>query len=315
MFRVILFFTIFMLSVSRINAHMSHQKDASSIWENENVPLFDELMLTWNGERPSDGDYRFYISVKTDEWSPQLLYATWGLDGQSSFEAIEPASKVKVFQDALMVTQGKATGFKIEVFPKTSDLSLHVYTNGDRKDEVITASKDLASVSLNVKGLSQIALNHPRAGHLCSPTSTCAVVQFLSNQHEDPLDFASHVWDKGFDIYGNWVFNAAQASNLLGPSWHVWVERLSGFDAIHASLQKGIPVVVSIRGPLKGSAAPYLQGHLIAVIGYEAETQSVLCMDPAFPKDEETKVSYPLEDFLQAWSRRGRVAYYFSADK
>jgi hypothetical protein len=67
-----------------------------------------------------------------------------------------------------------------------------------------------------------------------------------------------------------------------------------------------------VRGPLPGSAKPYANGHLMAVIGYDPSQQTVICMDPAFPADSETHVVYHLSDFLQAWSRRGNVAYVFA---
>jgi hypothetical protein len=35
-------------------------------------------------------------------------------------------------------------------------------------------------------------------------------------------------------------------------------------------------------------------------------------MDPAFPADHQTHVRYPLPEFLEAWNRRGRVAYIFT---
>lgn len=99
---------------------------------------------------------------------------------------------------------------------------------------------------------------------------------------------------------------------MLGPKWNCWVERLNGFDEVYNQLLQGNPVVVSVRGPLKGSAAPYTKGHLMAVIGYRPIEHKVICMDPAFPSDQETIVEYDLEDFLQAWSRRGKIAYVFT---
>lgn len=77
-------------------------------------------------------------------------------------------------------------------------------------------------------------------------------------------------------------------------------------------MKQGTPVIVSVRGPLTGSARPYAKGHLLVVIGYDSLNQKVICMDPAFPKDSETHVSYGLSDFVQAWNRRGNVAYVFT---
>ena len=68
---------------------------------------------------------------------------------------------------------------------------------------------------------------------------------------------------------------------------------------------------VSQERPLQGSALPYTQGHLMVVIGFDAVNERVLCMDPAFPTNKETLTSYPLQDFIVAWSRRGFIAYIF----
>lgn len=284
-------------------------------WKKEDIAPFSELMLSWNGPRPAQGTYHFYVSVKIEEWSPWLLYASWGKDSQSSYLTALPEMPVRVYQDAVEVLEGaKATGYQVKVVAEgdAPSMAIHVYTNGDQDPN--PASVYTTSIYLPVEGISQMALNHVRHTDLCSPTSTTSVVRYLSGRSQiDPCQFAHSAWDEGFDIFGNWVLNVAQASVELGPNWNTWVERLSGFDDIYASLERGIPVVVSVRGPLPGSAAPYAKGHLIAVIGYDVEAQKVICMDPAFQVNSQTHVYYDLGDFIQAWNRRGRIAYCFAS--
>lgn len=306
--------SFFCLLGLNVEAVMHHCEDFRGEWREENVAPFDELMLSWNSPRPKQGQYQIYVSVQMGDWSPWLLYATWGSEGQMSYLNTLSEMPVRAYQDAIEVMEGKkATGFRVkiegEIDPTTS---LHVYTNGDRAPEPQSMLAGAASIHLPVGGISQMALNHVRNKDLCSPTSTTAVVRYLSNDFcIDPCQFALRSWDSGFDIFGHWVFNVAQAAAELGPSWKAWVERLSGFEAIYRHLQQGAPVVVSVRGPLAGSAAPYAKGHLMAVIGYDADHQKVLCMDPAFPADDQTHAQYDLQDFVQAWNRRGRVAYVF----
>lgn len=314
------FFTFLLFTqLSYLNGYMYHQKKIESEWKEDHLPPFNELMISWNATRPLKGKYLFFISVKTDSWSPWLLYASWGKDGQTSFCSTTNDAPVRVYQDMLEVLESKqATGFQIKIIseekaPLESIHGLHVYTNSDKTEEPLQTLSYSSPIQLQVKGLSQMALNHIRHQDLCSPTSTTAVVQYLLNNTEiDPIHFAQNSWDSNFDIFGNWVLNVAQAAAELGKSWNCWVERLNGFDEIYQSLHKGTPVVVSVRGPLPGSALPYAKGHLIAVIGYDPLQQKVICMDPAFPNDSETTVFYNLSDFLQAWNRRGRVAYLFS---
>lgn len=298
---------------------MMHQKGPfTQEWKEENLSPFNELIVSWNATRPAKGKFLFYVSVKIDHWSPWLLYASWGSHEQLSFSNTAQQASVHVFQDALEVMEGKtATGFQIKIISDDgADLSnihsLHVYTNSDRSKELQKTPSNLTSIYLKVPGLSQMALNHVRHSDLCSPTSTTAVTRYLSNDYTiDPLLFAQNIWDSGFDIYGNWVFNVAQASTHLGQRWNCWVERLHGFNDIYSYLKQGTPVIVSIKGPLPGSALPHSKGHLLAVIGYDSLNQKVICMDPAFPTDSETQVSYDLSDFIEAWNRRGNVAYVF----
>ncbi len=285
-------------------------------WREEGLVPFDELMVAWNGARPSAGRYLISVSVKGDEWTPWLLYAAWASDGQMSFSSETLGGRVRLFQDALELKGERATAFQIKIEAEggaslESIHALHVYTNGDRIDEPRPMPEVAKAIYLPVPGLSEMALDHVRHKDLCSPTSTTATLRYLSGRLIDPLHFAASVWDGGFDIFGNWVLNVAQGASELGSSWNCWVERLDGFDAIYSRLLRGVPVVTSIRGPLPGSALPYARGHLVVIIGFDPLEKKVFCMDPAFPRDEETHVSYDLDDFVQAWQRRGRVAYIF----
>lgn len=311
------FLSLIALGISCVDASMFHSYSNPKIWTEENIPAFDELFLTWNGNRPLQENYHFYVSVKLEDWSPEILYASWGKNLQSTFISRTPDESILGYQDALNVLKGKkATGFRIRVAddkgsPIDMNLALHVYTNAENaidKDRSFDSS-----ILLDVPGISQMQLDHPRNEELCSPTSTTAVIRYLSkNLSLDPLEFAQFSKDKEFDIFGNWVLNLVQASSELGPSWDLWVQRLENFGDIYERLLQNTPVIVSVRGPLQGSASPYAKGHLLAVIGYDVETSQVICMDPAFSKDEETRVRYGLSDFLEAWYRRGKIAYIFS---
>jgi hypothetical protein len=312
-----LFFLL--MNVFRLEAHMMHRSAYTREWTQENLPPFDELIVSWNAARPAKGNYHIYVSAKVDQWSEWLPYATWGQDGQSSFSQPSSDGTMRVYQDVLGILGGKkATGFRIKIEMEgricpCQFYGTHVYTNSDAALEIKQGVSFGDPVYVPVAGLSQMMLNHPRCRDLCSPTSTIAVVRYLTkNGSIDPVRFALDSWDRGFDIFGNWVLNVAEASATLGSSWQAWVERLSGFDAIYRMLAQKTPVVVSVRGPLSGSALPYEKGHLMAVIGYDPVQQKVICMDPAFPIDQQTQVQYDLSDFVQAWNRRGRIAYVFS---
>lgn len=265
------------------------------------LPEFDEMIISWNGKRPTSGEIPISVRVLLDEWSSWISYAFWGATSQRGVHHKSESSEV--YQDILKIS-GKARGFEVQA----KDLRVHVYTNGVQSP-LQTALKP---VELQLKGLSQMLLKHPRHLDLCSPTSTTAVLHYLLNKNAvDPVQFATNVWDEKFDIFGNWVLNTAEASTYLGDNWDVWVEKLGGFANIYERLLEKTPVIVSVRGPLQGSATPYKSGHLLVVIGFDPELREVLCMDPAFEIDAKTHVRYGLDDFLNAWNRREKIAYVF----
>jgi hypothetical protein len=288
------------------------------VWEEVDV-CFDEMLISWNASRPGRGDFLIFLSVKIDCWSCWHLYSSWGASGQCGGSA--EAEDIRIVKDTIEILHGKsADGFRIRIEAVNGASiqqfrSLHVHTGGGK---VAGCKKDPASFSsphsidLPVPLISQIALVHPRSRSFCSPVSTASVISYLLEKKIEPVEFALNVQDRAFDIFGNWVLNIAHAASILGSEWHCWVQKLQGFENIYEQLTAQIPVIASVRGPLKGSAFPYAEGHLVAVKGFDCKKRRVLCMDPAFPTDAETDIGYDFEDFMNAWRRRGCVAYVFS---
>jgi len=288
----------------------------SYTWEEEKSH-FDELLISWNAFRPHKGYYNIYARVKTENWSDWLLYATWG-SGFQKGTISEKKGIARVYQDAVEILEGFGQAFAIKIVAEegaelSNIKSLHVCASSLSAPSKVKRKKRNKSYSLAFSPLSQMEIKDERKERLCSPTSTAAVVRYLKKQQElDPLQFAENVWDATFDIYGNWVFNVAEAFHQIhDPSYACWVERLSSFDQVLKSLKKGFPVVISIKGPIPNSALPYNQGHLLVITGYDHKTKEVLCMDPAFQKKEQTKVRYKLKDLKKAWKRRQNIAYIF----
>jgi hypothetical protein len=280
---------------------------------------FDELLLSWNAERPLRGHYVILSSIYyRNQWSPWLLYAIWGSQYQYSFHDATSQAPVRSYQDQIEILDGEvATGFRIRIEACEGATlenfhSLYVCTSLLKSSKTTPSPLKQASISLNVPGLSQLCLNHPRSTSFCSPTSTTAVIRYiLATSQLDPLQFAKQVYDAGFDIYGNWSFNLAQAFVELGTQWQCFYGRAAGFETIQHYLNKGIPVVVSVKGTLPGTLLPYTNGHLIAVKGYDGFNRQIFCMDPAFPTDDQTSIAYPWEEFMQAWAQRHYLTYFF----
>lgn len=296
----------------------------SFTWQVEGTEPFTELIVSWNAKRPKEGKYFITVRVQLEgeEWSEELAYASWASDEQRTFTSESKLLAVRTNEDAVELLRGaKGSGFSVTIQAQNgaslNDFCALFASHCDvakvrAMSREIRAFKSGESIHLQVTSRSQMTLDHDRRGSLCSPTSTSCVVGYLSNKELSPLDFANNVWDAGFDIYGNWIFNVAEAYNRLQEPWRVYVARLDSFEPIYKRLLQKIPSVVTIRGPLKGSAMSYEQGHLVAIVGYDAKSHKILCMDPAFPTDGETKVAYDAKDFLEAWCRRGQIAYLFS---
>lgn len=289
------------------------------VWEQDDIDPFDELIVSWNALRPTAGEFRLSIAVRvrSSDWSNWIFYAAWGCGTQSGSNAECSKIPFRVSQDTVELLNGaNATGFRVRVEACGATLddfyALHACASNRSKLAINTATIADCDVKLKVPLISQMVLDHPRNLHMCSPTSTTSALGYLNGQHSDPVSFALQAKDEAFDIFGNWVLNTAQAAMVLGRTWNCWVQRLQGFDDIFKQLTAKMPVVVSVKGPLCGSAQPYVQGHLMVVKGFDAQKRRVLCMDPAFRSPAETDVSYALDDFLEAWWRRGNVAYVFS---
>lgn len=287
------------------------------IFTKENVDSFDELIISWNANRPLCGYYLIQLSAYTDEWSDWMNYAYWGKENQYTFKEILFEKDLQVFQDALEILNGSiARGFRVRILAKEGATleqfrSLHASIMRKSAHSFTDDFSAIEPIEIPVAGLSQMALLDPRSRRLCSPTSTTAVLRFLKQTELSPLLFADRVFDTAFDIYGNWILNTAQASHELGKGWSCYVSRLTDFQELYIRLKSGVPQIVSIRGPLPGSALPYESGHLLVVRGYDPVSKEVICMDPAFPNDQSTWVRYKLVDFLEAWRRKGGLTYIF----
>ncbi len=302
--------------------HGTETQEDSYCWEELNVIPFDELLITWNAKRPEEGEFSIFVSVLDDDWSDWMHYADWGAKSQRGDLFELESGKARVYQDAVETLNGKKNqGFKIKVVANqgasiSSMHSLHVHSCCINDIALRPFDQDVDSVEIDVPRISQMALPTPHTHRLCSPTSTSSVINFLNGDSlVAPVGFAEQCFDERFDIFGNWVLNVAEAYNQLRDSKYMcWVARLTGFGEILGQLKRGFPVVVSIKGSLEGAAMPYKSGHLIIISGYDANLREVICMDPAFPTDNETAVRYQLDDLLEAWARRKNVAYIFSKD-
>lgn len=289
------------------------------LWFVPKVNEYDELIISWNADRPVKGHYVIQVSVNIGEkWSPWLLYAVWGDRFQYSFQDYANSALVRSYQDQIQLLDGNfAKGFQIRIQAYAGATLDHFYrlyacTSNLQNFKVDTTPPFHSSILLPLTGVSQLSLNHPRNKSLCSPSSTTSCLHYLlGNKNLNALIFAKKVHDSAFDIYGNWPFNTAQAFVELGFQWLCFCRRLPSFSLIQETINQGFPVVTSIKGMMTGSFLSYTTGHLVALKGYNAGSQQIICMDPAFPTTIQTCINYPWEEFINSWKNRQCLAYFF----
>lgn len=277
----------------------------------------DEIVVSWNGNRPSHGALLFQIKVFTTSWSEWIDYAYLGKKIQYTFKSAANDASVFVDQDEIIILNNqKASKLAVRTFAKDgTDLkcltSLYVSAIDTQRHQIGFSNFKGVDIDLQVPKISQMQLVDHRKQRLCSPTATTAVLNFLSENFKlEPHYFADKVHDKTFDTYGNWILNTAEASSFL-KDLRVFVCHLDSIDLVIDYLSHGYPVIVSVKGPLNGAASGYESGHLMVIKGYHSDNKKLRCMDPAFPNADETSVEYDLDDFLKAWQKRKGVSYIF----
>lgn len=283
------------------------------------TPSFSQLIFSWNAVRPLQGYFSFYAqtrSARTKQWDDWHHMIDWGNGIQQSYFNQGTVTKychVRLESPA----NNLSNGFRIKVIAHGgASLSLFhaLSVNISNLYNFVTPSHDriLTLPSLLISSIpqqSQMILEHPRAEHMCSPTSCSMLVSYLNREPLNALDFALNVHDKGLDSFGSWPFNTAHAFEKCHGKRFFYVTRLNSFSDIYIKLQKSIPVIVSVRGQLDGAPREFKNGHLLMVIGWDQKNKKVICHDPAFDTNNKVLTSYDLNSFCTAWARSHHLAY------
>lgn len=297
-------------------------------FERSQVMPFSQLIFSWNATRPLHGVLIFFVQVRdknSQQWGSWHRMMSWGNAVQKSYEDKKQHGTVSSYHFVRLEVDkdSLADAFRIKVEREDgASLSLlhsFVVAVTNLSSFVPEKIKDLTSLtSVVVKGvptLSQFMLDHAQADRLCSPTSCSMVTSFLSKKTVSPLLFADSVYDEGLGVYGSWPFNTAHIFEVMQGKVHASVVRMDSFKQLHTQLTKGIPVIVSVRGSLRGAPKSYDNGHLLVVVGWDAQRNEVICNDPAHKTESEVRAHYALSDFLSAWERSRRLTYLIEPER
>ena len=315
--------------IPKTSARIAHHPDLTQennalIWHKKSPHPFKELILSWNAARPR-GNFTFYVNIRHHNWSGWRKIATWGRKSQKTF--CNTRRRYVHIKHVRAELQKRRLGFdyKIKVVSKhKSDLkrikALFVNLSNERDFKVETNYRSLKSTRVDhVPQKSQWSLGHRRNKDLCSPTSLSMISRYFVKKDKfmpetyalgkQTVRFATRVRDQSLDIYGNWIFNVAQAYNTTQGNVLYRVQRLNNFKELYGYLVKKVPVAVSIRGRLRGGAWPYNNGHFVVVIGWDQREQRVICIDPAFKNKKQLVRKYRIRDFTRAWGRSRNLSY------
>ncbi|UUZ57724.1 peptidase C39 family protein [Nocardioides sp. B-3] len=156
----------------------------------------------------------------------------------------------------------------------------------------------------------------------CSPTSTAMVLAYYGLQpgpftditagHADArVDHTARpVFDHAYDGTGNWAFNTAYASTLT--TGDAYVTRLPDLRAAEDYILAGVPLVASVafgRNQLTGAPISTSNGHLMVIVGFEADGD-VVVNDPAGADNSAVRRVYDRDEFEDIWiNASGGVVY------
>lgn len=293
------------------------------IFKKQNIPLFSQLLCSWNAIRPAKGHLTFFGRARnahTQKWGSWHRMMEWGIDIQRSHatrsDGFTQYMHVRLETEPLQLADAfciKVVGAKGASLKTMKGLAVTVMNMNNFKPESVAKASFNAMESITIKNvpkISQIALNHDESHRICSPVSCTMVMQYLTGIPIDPALFAKLSYDKGLKIYGSWPFNMAHAFEYTkGKNWF-YNTRLNSFSQIHSQLKRGFPVIVSVRGTLPGAPQSFAQGHLLVVTGWDNNTGEVICHDPSADKHHQVEHRYTIDNFITAWERSRRLTYW-----
>lgn len=277
------------------------------------VAPFNELIPSWNVSQPASSSVVVEVRVRrpTGGWTPYFNFGTWRAAGPRSSPVARTTSDGTVNTDTLTLPF-RSTAFQYRLTLGTgSQLNLLSFNTSDTalrlRDQGRVSPGAAWGTVLNVPRLSQMI--YPNGGEIwCSPTSVSMLLGFWRRPVQVP-DAARSTYDPVYDAFGNWPFNTAYAAT---QGLQAFVTRMGSLRDAEAYLQQGLPLAVSVRfrtGELPGSPIPSSSGHVMVLIGFDAQGDPVL-NDPAANSDNEVRRSYPRAVFERLWlTHSGGMAY------
>lgn len=278
------------------------------------VPAFDELVPSWNARTAGGGSVT--LEVRTQgaggTWSRWFSFGTWQrAEGRTSVNGQRDAAG-QVLTDTLRLT-AKASAYQYRVTLRGAGTEVRLVglntSDRARRSAGLGQPGDRAAWGTVVSVPQRSQMLYEGGGEVwCSPTS---VSMILARHGVDvPVPQAAKgTFDRAYGGTGNWAFNAAYAGE---QGLRAFVTRLPHLAAAERYTAAGVPLAVSLgwkKGELPGAPLSYSDGHLMVLVGFDAQGNPVL-NDPAAPTDAGVRRTYPRAAFEKLWlGHSGGLSY------
>ena len=278
------------------------------------VAAFDQLVPSWNTATGPAGSLTLEVRVGLTggAWSPWYSFGTWSAaEGRTSLDG-QKDNAGQVLTDTLKL-KAKATSLQYRVTLRGSGTTLRLLglTTSDwaRRSERLGEASDRQGWGRIGVVPQRSQMLYPNGGEAwCSPTSVSMILAALGTPVTVP-QAAAGTYDKAYDGTGNWSFNVAYAGE---QGMRAFVTRLPSLSAAEKYTAAGFPLAVSLgwkKGELPGAPIPSSNGHLMVLIGFDAQGNPVL-NDPAAPTDAGVRTVYPRAAFEKLWlAHSGGLSY------
>jgi hypothetical protein len=288
----------------------------------------NEMILTWNGAAPANAsfDVEFRIRGGGADWSGWYQLGAWKPEkwkrlnqndrtyGPLKVDHLKAVCEFNEVQYRLQFRSGDGlqTAVVRRVSLCVSDVGRgHVPSTNMSPEDM--SFENMSPVDLPVPWLSQydpVAVKDEemiRCG-VCAAT----VVTMVLNYHGiavEVAEIARRAYDPNANIFGNWAFLIAAASEF-GPD--AWVQRFNDLKGIEELLIGGTPVIITVsykKGDLSVKPDRESPGHLIVVRGV-TKAGDFICNDPDVrdPAEFGRPMIYPRRELARAFFGHGGVA-------
>jgi len=276
---------------------------------------FDELLLSWNVDVPTDAGFCVEVQVaRGEDWSPWLYIGDWGraLEEDERVTSFEHGRvKIDIFQSDVLFDRAR---YRIRGLGGDGELVVRLvalcFTNTTSTPSGALTSWDWFEQPrpLDVPQRSQRTEDESIAGRICSPTSVSMVMEY-HGVDVPTAELAAEIYDPVHDIYGIWP-RAVQAAHTHGVPGYLM--RFSSWRDVEAKVA-ALPLVISIRaeeGELRGAPYPSTNGHLLVLRGFDRRGRAIV-NDPAADDVAGVSRTYEREDLEKVWLATGGIAYVF----